>query len=91
MPGTATRRQIEASPPKAKRASRKADSSKAVTEDDLLKLIDGKTIGEFTVASINLVLPADLRNRLLDANDLVPGWLAQGLITSDGDKYSLVD
>jgi hypothetical protein len=63
----------------------------AVTEDTLLALIDGKTIGEFTAAAIGLEgMPGPLRARLLDANDLVPGWLMAGKVTSNGDTFTLV-
>ena len=65
-------------------------SNGAVGEEDLLTLLDGKTIGEFTVAAIELPLPAALRARLLDANDLIPGWLASGKVTTDGNIYTKV-
>lgn len=65
-------------------------SNGAVSEEDLLTLLDGKTIGEFTVAAVQLPLPAQLRARLLDANDLIPGWLATGKVTTDGNTYTKV-
>ena len=56
----------------------------------MLALIDGKTIGEFTVAAMDLNIPAPLRNRLLDATDLIPSWLEAGKITTDGDTHKVV-
>lgn len=61
-----------------------------VSEDDLLTLIDGKTIGEFTSSAIQLPMPAQLRARLLDANDLIPGWITSGKVTTDGNTYTKV-
>ncbi len=56
----------------------------------MLNLIDGKTIGEFTSAAIALNMPAPLRKSLLDSNDLVPGWVASGVVTTDGNTYTKV-
>ncbi len=61
-----------------------------VTEATLLELIDGKTVGEFTIAAVALNLGTKLRNRLLDSNDLIPAWMAEGKVTSDGNTYSKV-
>jgi hypothetical protein len=82
----------DASDPAPAEVSPKASgaSNGAVSEDDLLTLLDGKTIGEFTVAAINLPLPATLRARLLDANDLIPSWIAAGKVTTDGNTYTKV-
>lgn len=61
-----------------------------VNEADLLTLIDGKTIGEFTAAALALPLPAHLRAGLLDANDLIPKWISSGKVTTDGNTYTVV-
>ena len=65
-------------------------SNEAVTEDDLLDLLDGKTIGEFTATALLMTIPVPLRNRMLDANDLIPGWLSAGKVTTDGNTYKKV-
>ena len=65
-------------------------SNGAVTEEDLLNLIDGKTIGEFTAKVLPMTIPAPLRARMLDANDLIPSWLAEGKVTTDGNIYTKV-
>jgi hypothetical protein len=61
-----------------------------ITEDQLMDLIHGKTIGEFTSAAINLSLPPSLRSRLLDKDDLIPSWLDAGKVTTDGNTYTKV-
>lgn len=61
-----------------------------VTEDQLLDLIHGKTIGEFTAAALDLQLPAALRAKLLDSNDLIPGWITEGRVAHDGNIYTKV-
>lgn len=66
------------------------DGTSVATEDDLLSLIHGKTVGEFTAAAIGLAIPAPLRARLLDANGLIPGWITQGKITTDGNIFTRV-
>ena len=60
------------------------------TEETLLTLIHGKTIGEFTNAAIGLNMPSQLRASLLDANGLVPGWINQGKVVTDGNIYTRV-
>ncbi len=65
-------------------------SNGAVTEEDLRNLIDGKTIGEFTAQVLPMTIPAPLRARMLDANDLIPSWLAEGKVTTDGNIYTKV-
>jgi len=78
--------------PPAEDADPKASgtSDGAVTEEDLLNLIDGKTIGEFTAQVLPITIPAPLRARMLDANDLIPSWLAEGKVTTDGNIYTKV-
>jgi hypothetical protein len=61
-----------------------------VDEDYLLTLIDGKTMGEFTQAALNLAMPSALRAKLLDSNNLVPGWIANNQVTTDGSTYTKV-
>ena len=79
-----------ATPPKAEGATVRRNGP--VTEQDLLNLIDGKTLGEFTVEAVELGtrLSPRLRARLLDASDLIPSWIAGGKVTSDGDRYTKV-
>ena len=77
--------EVETPDPKANGAS-----TGATTEESLLNLIDGKTIGEFTAMVVPMQMPAQLRARLLDANDLIPGWLAAGKVTTDGNIYTKV-
>lgn len=60
------------------------------TEDTLLALIDGKTIGEFTTAAIGMAMPGPLRARVLDANGLVPDWINGGKVTTDGNVFTRV-
>lgn len=81
---------IDPTPAKPKSRAKRAAPNGAVTEEDLLQLIDGKTMGEFTSAAINLALPSDLKTRLLNANDLVPGWIDDGKVTTDGDTYTRI-
>jgi len=65
-------------------------TSGTVSEDDLLALIHGKTTGEFTAAAISMDLPGPLRARLLDSNDLIPGWINSGKVTTDGNIFTRV-
>lgn len=65
-------------------------SNGVVTEEDLLDILDGKTIGEFTATVLPMTIPAQLRGRMLDANDLIPSWLAAGKATTDGNLYTKV-
>ncbi len=76
------------STPKA--SSTSGEPGEITSEEDLLSLIDGKTIGEFTATVVRLVMPAKLRVRLLDANDLIPDWIATGKVTTDGNIYTKV-
>ena len=65
-------------------------TSGTISEDDLLALIHGKTTGEFTAAAISMDLPGPLRARLLDSNDLIPGWINSGKVTTDGNIFTRV-
>ena len=78
--------------PDPKTRGTSSPSNGIVTEDELLTLLDGKTLGEFVVAAVNLnlTLPAKLRARLLDSNDLIPGWIQAGKVTTDGNTYTRV-
>lgn len=60
------------------------------TEDTLLNLINGKTVGEFTNVAIGLPMSSQLRARLLDANGLIPDWITQGKLTTDGNIFTKV-
>lgn len=71
-------------------AAESTNSIAVSTEDDLLVLIHGKTIGEFTTQALGLNLPGPLRASLLDTDGLVPGWINQGKITTDGNIFTRV-
>jgi len=77
---------VESTPPPSE-----ANGTGEANEETLMSLIHGKTIGEFTVAALNLSLPAALRARLLDQNDLIPSWLQRGQVTTDGNIYTLAN
>lgn len=67
-----------------------APTNGAVSENDLLNLIHGKTVGEFTVDALKLPLSPVLRARMLDANGLLVDWVTQGKVTTDGNIYTKV-
>jgi hypothetical protein len=77
----------EAAPPSDEAAPPAAGDK---TEDDLLALIHGKTVGEFTSAAISLPMAGALRAKLLDANGLIPDWLTAGKVTTDGNIFTRV-
>lgn len=82
----------DSAPPVVPPADPKASSASdgAVTEEDLISIIDGKTIGEFVATVLPMTIPAPLRARMLNTHDLIPAWLAEGKVTTDGNIYTKV-